>query len=208
MLECSAEAVQTMMNKAVRGVAVFLGIASMAICAQAEVVPCIGPGVNSPVGVPAANATSAGIFFRSQGTPAWYSVELKPEAGGFYGVLPRPEEGTVVEYQIETTDAAGKKVRTDTTRLAASSCKPTLTPEQKTMASNLVIGKPTDDAPDFPPGFSCTGIIGDLSPSGGLKPTVCNRKKPVPVALYAVGGVVLAGGGYALYRHYASASKP
>src|SRR5688572_25063703 len=41
---------------------------------------------------PAAGVARARVNFRPEGTPHWYWVDMKPEAGLFHGILPKPRK--------------------------------------------------------------------------------------------------------------------
>src|SRR5688572_4821157 len=58
----------------------------------------------------------ARVFFRPEGSPAWYHVLMERDAACFAGVLPKPKRqlvGRTVEYYVEAADR-----RFDTSRTA------------------------------------------------------------------------------------------
>src|SRR5688572_5577185 len=62
---------------------------------------------------PAAGVARARVNFRPEGTPHWYSVEMKPEAGGFHGILPKPRKTLHrFSYYIDVIDKAFHASRT------------------------------------------------------------------------------------------------
>ena len=165
----------------------------------ADVVPCIAPHVNSAVAVSEAGAVSARVYFRKQGTANWHFIDLKSGPSGFYGVLPRPEEGTAIDYQVETTDASGGKKKGPEAGVSPSpSCQPALSPEETNLASNLVVGKTADAASDVPAGFECVGIVGALNPAGELRPVTCKKRG---ILLPVIIGTAAAGAGVLIYEN-------
>ncbi len=180
---------------------VLLAVLMVSPALGADVVPCIAPHVNSPVAVSEPGAASGLVYFRKQGTTEWYFIDLKSGPSGFYAVLPRPEEGTVVEYQVETTAASGNKRKGPATGVSPSpSCTPTLSPEQTSLASNLVVGKTVDATPDVPAGFECSGIVGALTTSGELRTVTC-KKGGILLPVVIIGSAALGGGAYLIYKN-------
>lgn len=160
----------------------------------ADVTSCIAPHVNSAVAVSEAGAVSSRIFFRKQGTANWHFIDLKSGPSGFYGVLPRPEQGTAIDYQVETTDASGSKKKGPEMGVSPSpSCQPVLSPEETNLASNLIVGKTADEASDVPAGFECFGIVGALNTAGELRPVNC-KKGGIPLLVIGAGAAVVGGG--------------
>jgi hypothetical protein len=165
----------------------------------ADVIPCIAPHVNSAVAVSEAGAVSARIYFRKQGTANWHFIDLKSGPSGFYGVLPRPEQGTAIDYQVETTDASGSKKKGPEMGVSPSpSCQPVLSPEETNLASNLVVGKTADEASDVPVGFECFGIVGALNSAGELGPVIC-KKRGILLPVMIGAGAAVVGGGILIY---------
>jgi len=164
----------------------------------ADAIPCIAPQVNSVVAVSEAGAVSARIYFRKQGTPIWHFIDLK-SGSGFYGVLPRPEQGTAIDYQVETTDANGSRKKGPEIGVSPSpSCQPALSPEETNLALNLIVGKTADEASDVPAGFECFGIVGALNPAGELRPVTCKKRG---ILLPVIIGTTAAGGGILIYEN-------
>jgi hypothetical protein len=177
-------------------VAAIVFVAASLAFGQAPAVPCVAPDVNSPVLVNA-GPPAARIYFRATGTPSYYYVNLKPAAAGFSGVLPRPLKGTSVEYQIETADASGARMRGASTVLGATSgCAPALDAMQSQMASNLIVGQTADTA-NVPPGFDCKGIVSVITPGDELKSNSCPRS---PLGYY-IGGAAAVAAGVMIYDH-------
>ena len=64
---------------------------------------------------PAANLARARVYFRPEGTPSWYYVDMKSDQPCFAGVLPRPGKklvGKKVEYYVEGQDKTFNAGRT------------------------------------------------------------------------------------------------
>jgi hypothetical protein len=64
---------------------------------------------------PAANVARARVYFRPEGTPSWYYVDMKTDQPCFSGVLPKPGKklvGKKIEYYLETQDKTFNAART------------------------------------------------------------------------------------------------
>jgi hypothetical protein len=64
---------------------------------------------------PAANVARARVYFRPEGTPSWYYVDMKSDQPCFSGVLPKPGKklvGKKIEYYVETQDKTFNAART------------------------------------------------------------------------------------------------
>jgi hypothetical protein len=64
---------------------------------------------------PAANLARARVYFRPEGTPSWYYVDMKSDQPCFMGVLPRPGKklvGKKIEYYVEGQDKSFNAGRT------------------------------------------------------------------------------------------------
>ena len=56
---------------------------------------------------PVENVARARVYYRADGGPAWYFVEMKPQSGAFYGTLPKPKKGLKrINYYIDVLDKA------------------------------------------------------------------------------------------------------
>lgn len=166
----------------------------------ADVTSCIAPHVNSAVAVSEAGVVSSRIFFRKQGTASWHFIDLKSGPSGFYGVLPRPEQGTAIDYQVETTDASGSKKKGPEMGVSPSpSCQPALSPDETNLASNLIVGKTADETSDVPAGFECFGIVGALNTAGELRPVNCKKRDIIWPAV--IGAAAIVGGGIISYQN-------
>nr|HEU0092885.1 hypothetical protein [Vicinamibacteria bacterium] len=55
--------------------------------------------------VPGDAVAKARVFFQTGNAKHWYAVAMKPEGGGFSGVLPKPKKSlNAYRYYIEATD--------------------------------------------------------------------------------------------------------
>ena len=64
---------------------------------------------------PAANVARARVYFRPEGAPSWYYVDMKSDQPCFSGVLPKPGKklvGKKIEYYVETQDRTFNAART------------------------------------------------------------------------------------------------
>jgi hypothetical protein len=124
---------------------------------------------------PAADVSRARLHFRPAGSPHWYSVAMKSEAGAFTGVLPKPKPTlTKIEYYIEVTDTAFGANRTR--EFAPEVDDGPLACKDKVLAAVLeaasVIVEAPAGAPLVPVGFEPAGVISTTaSPSGPGAPS-------------------------------------
>ena len=64
---------------------------------------------------PAASLARSRVYFRPEGTPSWYYVDMKSDQPCFSGVLPRPGKklvGKKIEYYVEAQDKTFNPART------------------------------------------------------------------------------------------------
>jgi hypothetical protein len=64
---------------------------------------------------PAAQLARGRVYFRPEGTPSWYYVDMKSDQPCFTGILPKPGKklvGTKVEYYVEAQDKTFNAART------------------------------------------------------------------------------------------------
>src|SRR3977135_665751 len=64
---------------------------------------------------PAANLARSRVYFRPEGTPSWYYVDMKSDQPRLTGILPRPGKqlvGKHVEYYLEAQNKAFVPSRT------------------------------------------------------------------------------------------------
>src|SRR4051812_17587033 len=65
---------------------------------------------------PAANLAKSRVYFRPEGTPSWYYVDMKSDQPCLTGILPRPGKklvGKHVEYYLEAQNKAFVPSRTE-----------------------------------------------------------------------------------------------
>jgi hypothetical protein len=81
-------------------------------------VGCIVAGKFPKMGAcfsPASQVARSRVYFRPQGTPSWYYVEMKSDEPCLAGILPKPSKklvGTKVEYYVEAQDRTFNAART------------------------------------------------------------------------------------------------
>jgi hypothetical protein len=111
--------------------------------------------------VPGDAVGKARVFFQTTDAKRWYAVTMKPEAGAFSGVLPKPKKSLqFFRYYIEVTDKSLATSRTPeyTTSVVdgAGGCK------GKMMGGGLASAAVTLEvpagAPAVPAGFSSSGL--------------------------------------------------
>src|SRR5207244_11456416 len=62
---------------------------------------------------PAGDVKQARVYFRAQGTPSWYFVDMKLDNPCFNGILPKPLKTIpAIDYYIEATDKSFATSRT------------------------------------------------------------------------------------------------
>src|SRR5512132_3171971 len=105
------------------GVLVLVAVAAAPVAqAQVEIdhkaVGCIVAGKFPKMNAcftPAASLARARVYFRPEGTPSWYYVDMKSDTPCWAGVLPRPGKklvGKHVEYYLEAQNKAFVPSRT------------------------------------------------------------------------------------------------
>jgi hypothetical protein len=115
---------------------------------------------------PAGDVARARLNFRPEGGAHWYYVEMKPEAGVFHGVLPKPQKSLHrFSYYIDVTDKAFHASRTaEFTPEVASG--PAACGTRKILAAslsraNVLLYGPEGavGAPSVPVGFAADGVV-------------------------------------------------
>jgi hypothetical protein len=62
---------------------------------------------------PSANVARGRVYFRAEGTPNWYFVDMKSDASCFAGILPKPKKTIKkMNYYVEATDKNFAEART------------------------------------------------------------------------------------------------
>jgi hypothetical protein len=133
---------------------------------------------------PSSRVARARVYFRGEGGPEWYYVDMKPEAGCYRGTLPRPKKSLLrLRYYVAVTDQDFAEERTEEYTASVvgdqKSCTIGAVAPYVTTATVLVSG-----AAALPAGFVGAGLL-----SAGTA--------AVAAAVVGAGtaGAVIAGGG-------------
>jgi hypothetical protein len=110
---------------------------------------------------PASNVGRARVYFRPEGAPSWYYVEMKSDAPCHAGVLPKPSKKLIdkkIEYYVEVADRSFNAGRT-------SEYGPVVVGSESECRKDLPIAPisaagPAAVFPAVPVGFVSTGAIG------------------------------------------------
>ena len=82
--------------------------ADEALAIQHQPVHCVVAGKYPQLDAclePAARVARARVYFKAEGGPDWYYVEMKPEARCYRGTLPRPKKSLKrMRYYVAATD--------------------------------------------------------------------------------------------------------
>jgi hypothetical protein len=141
---------------------------------------CVAPAMNPRVTAQMANPVrSARVYFKATGATEYY-VDMQGTAqGGYSAILPQLAPATSsFTYRVVTTDASGAQTTSPAmTASASASCAPaSLSASDQRFASNLVLGLTADGQSAVPPGFTCKGIVSEITVRGELKPNdECRR---------------------------------
>lgn len=107
---------------------------------------------------PSPNVARARVYFRPEGVPSWYYVEMKSDAPCLAGILPRPRKelvGKKVDYYVQVTDKSFAEARTaeyhPTVVNSEQECKDKPVAPYLSSASVQVF-------PGIPAGFAAGGI--------------------------------------------------
>jgi hypothetical protein len=112
---------------------------------------------------PTGQVARARVYFRGEGSPDWYFVEMKPEATCFRGTLPRPKKSLKhLSYYVAVTDQDFAEARTEEYAAAVvadeTSCPEGVVAPFVTAASVVVGG-----AAALPAGFVGAGVLAGVS---------------------------------------------
>jgi hypothetical protein len=118
---------------------------------------------------PAANVARGRVYFRAEGTPSWYFVDMKPDASCFLGILPRPKKIKKMNYYVEVTDKNFAEARTaeyapDVVEREGECRKDT--PVAPFLNNATVTVGATAGAPAVPVGFVAGGLSAGLVTAG------------------------------------------
>src|SRR5512136_2111833 len=91
--------------------------ADEALAIQHQAVHCVVAGKFPQLDAciePASRVARARVYFRAEGGPDWYYVEMKPEAQCYRGTLPRPKKSLKrMRYYVAVTDQDFAEARTE-----------------------------------------------------------------------------------------------
>ena len=153
---------------------------------------------------PSADVARARLNFRPEGGAHWYYVEMKPEAGVFHGVLPKPQKSLHrFSYYIDVTDRAFHASRTAEFVPEVAS-GPAACGREKVLAASLAKARVLVHAPEgvagapaLPAGFATEGVVS--AGTAGVKAVAASGAGGGlgPTALI-LGGVAIGGGAAAV----------
>jgi hypothetical protein len=142
---------------------------------------------------PAGDVVRARVRFRPEGGRYWYSVAMKPEAGAFSCVLPRPKKTmSSFTYYVEGTARDMTDVRTaefsPMVESGPGACKGRVV--AGTLGSAVVSLEAPAGAPAIPAGFSAAGVQATAGTAAAAEGDGLSK-----TAIYAIagGGAALAG---------------
>lgn len=143
---------------------------------------------------PADEVARARVFFRTAGTPHWYSVDMTAGASGFTGVLPKPRRATPrIEYYVEASDRAFASTRTPERTVdvvgSAAECRKDAVVAPVAASARVLVAAATG-APSVPAGFLGGGLVGAGAGIGAGTLAIVGGGAAV-----AAGVAVAAGGG-------------
>jgi hypothetical protein len=137
---------------------------------------------------PSPRVARARVYFRAEGAPDWYYVEMQPEAPCFRGTLPRPKKSLKqLSYYVSVFDRDFAETRTEeyATEVVADEkgCSEGAVAPFVTTASVVVGG-----AAALPAGFVGAGVLAGVSTTAAVATAAV-------VGAGAAGAAVAAGGG-------------
>src|SRR5438105_7632874 len=110
---------------------------------------------------PASNLARGRVYFRPEGTPSWYYVEMKSDQPCHTGILPKPGKkllGKKIEYYVECQDRSFQEARTaeygPTVVRSAQECK------KEAPAAPFLNNATVAVFPSMPAGFAAGGALG------------------------------------------------
>ena len=110
---------------------------------------------------PASNLARGRVYFRPEGTPSWYYVEMKSDQPCYTGILPKPGKkllGKKIEYYVEGQDRSFQEARTaeygPTVVRSAQECK------KEAPAAPFLNNATVAVFPSMPAGFAAGGALG------------------------------------------------
>jgi len=153
---------------------------------------------------PAAAVARARLNFRPEGGAHWYYVDMKPEAGLFHGILPKPQKTLHrFSYYIDVTDKAFHASRTAEI-VAEVATGPAACKREKVLAAglsraNVLLHAPEGvaGAPAVPGGFAADGVVA-ASGAGTTAGTTAAAAGGLGAKAVVLGTVLAAGGAAAV----------
>jgi hypothetical protein len=130
---------------------------------------------------PLTSIASVRVYFHSLAYKDDYFVEMRRDAGdGFFAILPWADTKITkgVTYRIVGKSVEGAEFSTEQANVPVSSnCPVSLSDNEKTYASHLVLGLTKSGQPSAPPeGFLCKDIDSVITAKGEMKPAEDCRK--------------------------------
>lgn len=127
------------------------------------------PRIEARIG-PVESVARARVYFRAEGGPAWYFVEMKPAGSTFSAAIPKPRKSLKkVNYYIEALDKALRSSRTPDfapeVAASAGACSRKQAVAAVAGVASVVVGAPAG-APVVPLGFSASGVVSAGSVAG------------------------------------------
>jgi hypothetical protein len=157
---------------------------------------------------PAGEVARARVFFRAEGTPHWYSVDMTAGAAGFTGVLPKPRRTTPrIQYYVEASDRAFASARTPERVVqvvgSPGECETNALVAPVSATARVVVTA-APGAPAVPAGFLSAGLAG----AGGVSAVTLAVVGGGAAAAAGVAVAAGSGGGAADPRPQPSATPP
>jgi hypothetical protein len=157
-------------------------------CIVAEKYPRFEAGFQPP------DVARARVYFKAEGGPHWYYVDMTPEGDRFVGTLPKPKKDThKINYYVQGLDKTSMEGRTKdyapdvvtdksqcSTRMMAGLAG----------ASKVVVGA-EPGAPLVPAGFEQAGVVGASAAATGAAVAATSGGHTL---LFVAGGIAAAGG--------------
>lgn len=148
---------------------------------------------------PEESIARARVYFRAEGTPHWYFVEMAPDAGLYSAALPKPKPSLArFEYYVEATDKAMGESRSAEHRPSvvgsAAECRRGLMVAATVAQAVVKVGLlgPAAAPLSIPVGFASEGIV---SATAGA---AAGSAGGVSGKALAIGGAAAAGGAVAV----------
>ena len=111
------------------------------------------------------------LYFRWKGQTDFYWVPMEAEPGrAFWGIPAKPEKrNSKVEYYVAMVDAAGRVGARSTSKTTPvdEDCRVQLTPKERGVAENLLVGETTPEQQgEKVTGFLCKGVVMRVNSQG------------------------------------------